>query len=385
MSLTTPDRAHYFDGDTPAPFAVDPRIEGGELVIALSDGRDIRWPVKDIRRLPDSAAKTNAILRWTGDPVARLILKEPKLLRALPRLTRRAPPKGRGRLAAWALGAVAAVVVQVFVLVPLLADNLAGFIPPRGERALGEATLGHIRAALDSSGLGEIPVCEAPDGRVALDALTARLTEGTKYADGLSVLVLDHPMVNAFALPGGYVVLFDGLIAASEGPDGVTAVLAHEIGHVASRDPTRNALRSAGSIGVLGLLLGDFAGGAVVLMLSEQLISAQYSQAAEAGADAFAHEMLEDAGINPGALGDMFETLRNRYGDRNGLQAHFLSHPSLGSRIDAAQAAVDQEATYTASMSPEDWKALQGICGGSAKPLQPERGQGEDLLPPAAD
>lgn len=383
MTPSMPDRAHYFDGETPAPFAVDPRIEGDVLVMNLSDGREVRWPVKEVRRLPDSAAKTNAILRWTPDPVARLILKDAKLLRALPCLKRRAPPKGRGRLAAWAVGAVAAVALQIGVLVPLLADNLAVFIPPKGERALGETTLGHIREALDTTGLGEIPICEAPEGQAALAALTDRLTEGTDYADGLTVLVLDHSMVNAFALPGGYVVLFNGLIRAAEGPDGVTAVLAHEIGHVASRDPTRHALRSAGSIGVLGLLFGDFAGGAAVLFLSERLISAQYSQAAETEADEFAYGLLENAGISPGGLGDMFETLQAKTGDRGGVQSHFLSHPSLGSRIDAARAAVDEEAKYTLSMSEQDWHALQDICGRGRHQSAP--GLSGDLLPPPSD
>lgn len=66
-------------------------------------------------------------------------------------------------------------------------------------------------------------------------------------------------------MPGGLIILFRGLIDAAESSDEVAAVYAHELGHVVARDPTRIALRSAGSIGVLGLLLGDFAGGAVVL------------------------------------------------------------------------------------------------------------------------
>ena len=45
---------------------------------------------------------------------------------------------------AWALAAVAAVALQIGLLVPLLADNLAGFIPPEGERALGEARRGQV-------------------------------------------------------------------------------------------------------------------------------------------------------------------------------------------------------------------------------------------------
>lgn len=362
MSWILPDRAHYFDGDRPVPQPAELRIEKRVLLIDIGAPEPIEWPVGDIRRIADGAAQTNPVLRWTGDPLARLVLKEPGIMRHMHHLGRSAPPKGRARLAAWAFAAVAAVGVQIGVLIPLLADNLAGFIPVEGERALGEATFGHIREALDETGLSAIAICENPEGQAVLEALVARMSEGQDLRQEINVAVLDHKMINAFALPGGYVVLFKGLIQAANGPDEVAAVLGHEIGHVVSRDPTRHALRSAGSIGVLGLLFGDFAGGAAVLFLTERLISASYSQDAETGADMFAHEVLGSAGINPGALGDMFENMRQQHGDNDGLAAHFLSHPSLGKRIEAAAAAVDPDATYTPSMSETEWLAVQKIC-----------------------
>lgn len=358
-----PARAHYFDGDRPVAQPAQPVISGDTLELTLEDGTQIRWPLNEIRQVPDSAAKTNAVLRWVNDPLARVVLKDAKFLRDMPHLRRRSPPKGRGRLGAWAFVAVAAVALQIGFLIPLLADNLAVLIPKEGERALGEATFGHIRAALDETGLNPLEVCEAPDGSAALARLVTRLSGERDFGEDVNVSVLDHEMVNAFALPGGFVVIFRGLIDAADGPDEVTAVLAHEIGHVISRDPTRHALRSAGSIGVLGLLFGDFAGGAAVLFLTERLISAQYSQSAESGADEFAYEVLSQANINPGALGDMFANLRTKHGDRNGVAAHFLSHPSLGERIDAARAVVDPDAKYTQSMNDDDWQALQNICG----------------------
>lgn len=362
MSSMLPARAHYFDGDRPVPVPADMRIEGDELLINAEGANPIRWPLAEIRRIADGAVRTNAVLRWTGDPLARLILKDFSVLRHMPHLGRTSPPKGRARLAAWALAAVAAVGVQIGILIPLLADNLAGFIPVEGERALGEATFGHIREALDETGLRAIEICENPAGQAVLEDLVARLSAGQELRQDISVAVLDHKMINAFALPGGYVVLFKGLINAASGPDEVAAVLGHEIGHVVSRDPTRHALRSAGSIGVLGLLFGDFAGGAAVLFLTERLISASYSQGAETGADAFAHQVLSEAGISPGALGAMFENMRQKHGENDGLAAHFLSHPSLGERIEAAAQAVDPEAEYQTSMSQTDWLALQKIC-----------------------
>jgi len=357
--------ARYFDGDRPIPQEVSLHIAAGMLQIGLDDDMVHRWPVADVRLLPDVAGKsaeTGVILRVITDPRARLFVKDLNILQHLPHLKHRAPPKGRRRLVAWAVAAVAAVGIQIGVLVPLLADNLAGFIPASGERALGEATFGHIREALDETGLNPLETCEAPEGVAVVDAVVARLGSGQDFRDDVTVFVLDHPMVNAFALPGGFVVLFRGLIDAAEHPDEVTAVLAHEIGHVISQDPTRHALRSAGSIGVLGLLFGDFAGGAAVLFLTERLISAQYSQKAESGADAFAHDILEQANISPAALGDMFANMREKHGDAEGVTAHFLSHPALGARIDAALAAADDTRTYTASMSPVEWAALQGIC-----------------------
>ena len=146
----------------------------------------------------------------------------------------------------------------------------------------------------------------------------------------------------------------------------MAAVFAHEMGHVESRDPTRHAMRSAGSIGVLGLLLGDFAGGALVLFLTERLIEAQYSQAAERAADNFAMKTMEAASIAPGALGDMFHRLADEYGDSDGVHSHFQTHPTLTERIAFSRAwQLDAEERGFAPipiMEDSVWQDLRGIC-----------------------
>ena len=176
-------------------------------------------------------------------------------------------------------------------------------------------------------------------------------------------MFLDHDLVNAFALPGGRVVLFRGLIDAAETPDEIAGVFAHEIGHVVNRDPARGALRSAGSIGVLGLLFGDFAGGTVVLFLLNRLIDATYSQEAEALADTFAHATLSGTNIAPSALAGMFERLREEGDEPSGILAHFMAHPQLGDRIAAARNA---DTLLTAAIRPSlddsQWRDLQTIC-----------------------
>ena len=363
--------ADYLDGETAilrrAELSVDESGTMPELIIAPPGLALQRWPLDLIRGVPDQADRTELVLALTGNPVSRLIVRDPELLRLLRarchNLRRRPPVRGKLRMAAWAVAAVACVALIITVLVPLMANQLASYLPPKGERALGDTTFEQIRRALDTTGLGPVLVCDTPGGTAALDRIKTRLAQQVALPYPVTVHVLDHPMVNAFALPGGRIVLFRGLIEAAKTPDEVAAVFAHELGHVANRDPARIALRSAGSIGVLGLLLGDFAGGAVVLFLAERLIQATYSKDAEAAADAFAHRTLAAAGIPPSALGSMFRRLQTKSGAPSALIAHFAAHPSLGDRIARAEAAdADMTGALRPALNDTDWRALRQIC-----------------------
>ncbi|MGR3570365.1 M48 family metallopeptidase [Brevirhabdus sp.] len=343
-----------------------------DLLLEYPDGRRLRWPLSQLRRLRGQAGDDILALSCLTDTLARLYVRDAGARRILaaraPHLARSVSVPGRARLLAWGAGAIASVAAIVFLLVPVLADRLAPLIPPAGERELGDATFRQIRAALSDTAGMELALCDDTAGRAALERIVQRV-EGARggtsprLAYPLRVHVLDDPMINAFALPGGHVVLFRGILEAARHPEELAAVFAHEIGHVAARDPTRAALRTAGSVGVLGLVLGDFAGGAAVLFLTEQLIAADYSQRAERAADDFAYGLLADAGLRPGALGTMFERLRAEHGDAPGPLRYFLSHPPLQSRIDAARQADRRLTNARRPLLPDgQWRALRRIC-----------------------
>lgn len=359
--------AELYDGETAQRYRVLLGEDGDNLTLELPDYEPELWPFDSLRTVPDLAGEDLIVITSTTEPLARLMIRDEDTLRMIvsksDHLEKAPPVRGKGRIALWALAAVASVFLIIFVLVPRMADQLALYLPAEGEKALGDTTLEQIRSAFEGSGFDYLRLCTSPAGVRALARMEDRLLQNTELDVPLTVSVLDHPMINAFALPGGHVVFFRGLLEAAETPEEVAAVFAHEIGHVAAHDPTRIALRSAGSIGVLGLLLGDFAGGAIVLFLAERLIQADYTQEAEAAADAYAHAMLAASDIAPGALGDMFERLRAEYGDSEGFVAHFLSHPALGDRIAAARAA---EAALSGRTRPVlsafEWQSLQTIC-----------------------
>lgn len=363
--------ADFLDGRTAivhrAEIAIVEAGPDSAIQLTLPDERVVRWPLASLRSIPDQAAHDRLVVTSENGPLARLILSDiatPAVLRArCPNLQKRPPVRGRGRIAAWSVAALASVALIVFVLVPVMADQLAEFLPPEGEKALGDTTFEQIRSALSESDFNPVTICDDPAGAAALAQMQARLEGRADLPYPLTVHVLDHQMVNAFALPGGRIVFFRGLIEAAKHPDEVAAVFAHEIGHVVNRDPARGALRSAGSIGVLGLIFGDFAGGAAVLFMVERLIDATYSREAEASADSFAHGVLAEEGMSPDALASFFERLRAEHGDSDGLVAHFMAHPSLGNRIAAARdAASRQTGPIRPSLGEKDWQDLRGIC-----------------------
>lgn len=357
-------RGVFLDGDHATPREVVFTYDDARAALVWGAGQHV-WPYVEIRALRDQAATDQLAVRRVSDPTQRLILRDAQddlLIRARAKqIDRYVSHVHRGKLGAWASSAVASVALIIFVLVPVMADQLAEYLPPAGEKALGDATFEQIRTALDDTGFAGLRTCEREDGRAALAKIETRLTAEMDLATPLTVHVLDHPMINAFALPGGYVVFFRGLIEEAGTAEEVAAVFSHEVGHVVARDPTRIALRSAGSIGVLGLLLGDFAGGALVLFLAEQIIRADYTQDAEAAADTFAHDALVAADLPPSAIATFFERLQDGQGDA-GILEHLQSHPALGNRIEAARAAEPDSLVTRPLLTAQEWAALQGIC-----------------------
>ncbi|WP_460272608.1 M48 family metallopeptidase [Celeribacter sp. ULVN23_4] len=375
-------RCELVDGKTAARHEVYALLRDGDAALDLSytneDGVEQRWnwPLSHLRHVEGQSG-----LKWGKvpfgvytnvlTPTARLYVRDAHLCAALeelaPNLTRKAPVSGKGRLAALIAGAVASVGVIVFMLIPLIADQLAAGLPVEGERALGDKTYQQVRDSLGAV----LPVneCSEPNGVMALEQMERKLLAVSDLdRAAVELTVLDHDMINAFALPGGRIVVMRGLIDAAETPEEVAAVIAHEMGHVAHRDPTRHALRSVGTFGVLSLVFGDFAGGTVVLLGVNQLVNAQYSQGAESAADAYAHALLPKAGVSPGALAPLFERLKEEYGDSEGLASHLASHPKLGDRVARAEEAAEGfAASDKPFLSPLAWHALQTICGDTAK------------------
>ena len=152
--------------------------------------------------------------------------------------------------------------------------------------------------------------------------------------------VLNSPVVNAFALPGGYVYVTRGLLSHLENEAQLMVVLGHEIGHVAARHASQRAAEQQfGQIAILGgAVLGESFGldGASILQLSSQtaqLLFLSYSRDDERESDRLGVEYSAMDGYAAEEGGKFFTSLK-RISEKAGhkIPSHLSSHPDPGER-----------------------------------------------------
>ncbi|MEM0954113.1 MAG: M48 family metalloprotease [Pseudomonadota bacterium] len=125
--------------------------------------------------------------------------------------------------------------------------------------------------------------------------------------------VVDEDSINAFALPGGYIYLYRGLLAYLDTEEEMAAVLAHEIGHVTARHAVRQKT-SASTSEVLSTLAGVATGNADLYNASRQYateIIRGYGREMELEADGEGAEYLHATGYDPNAMLDVINVLKD--------------------------------------------------------------------------
>lgn len=376
MQGAAPVQATFFDGQSAqrhaALLSVSPDSSALFIDLSASGGKVWLWPLDRLRALTGQADAGSLSLTLVADTddesprdPARLVVTDPAFVAWLranaPHLRKRDVRRGTAaKILGRAAIAVAAIGLIVFVILPRMSDYLANHMPREAEVSFGRVVVAQIGNFLGAGKGGDL-ICHSPAGEAALNRLAARLMDGQDLQYAISFSVFDHSMVNAFAAPGGQIVILRGLLDKANSPDEVAAVLAHEIGHVEARDPTRLMLRAAGTAGIVAMLLGDATGGTIVGILGDQILQSSYTRRAESDADGFALAMLADARVSSAAFADFFDTLA-------GLEAGFAppdylsSHPPTAARATRARAHAETQAATAPVLNDADWQALKAIC-----------------------
>ena len=165
-------------------------------------------------------------------------------------------------------------------------------------------------------------------------------------------------MVNAVALPGGHIMLFDKLIQEAKSPDELAGVLAHEIGHVRNRDTITAMVRQLGLSIILGGFSGDV-GGAL-----NGVLSLSYGRDAERSADLYSIAALRSANISPLPTAAFFGRLGGgKAGETIERSTSWMaSHPISAERRTMFEQAARKGQAYRPSLTPVEWAAIRGAC-----------------------
>ena len=347
----------FHDGLSARPSTVEVEWTDDGLRFA-ADGGEVRvWPQGGLKVVREG---DQARLSHPSEPDARLVLAEADWTA----LGGSVAVEKRGRAREFRLVAGLAAVglsVTAFVFwgVPVFAGPLARATPIQMEKDMGRSFDAQMGAMFRR--------CEGEAGQGALYELGVRLAGQSDTPFIVRVRAVQAPFVNAFALPGGSILVTDDLIREAETPDELAAVVAHEVAHIEKRHVMQAVWRSLG----VGLLLDAVVGGGTgagqqAVLLAGQATDLRYGREAELEADQRGQALLVGAGLSSQGMAPFFERMHGAGEDeRLTAAAEFVStHPDSGRR---AQRARDGAKPGAAALSPAEWAAVRASCGAGSK------------------
>ncbi|MFQ5949536.1 MAG: M48 family metallopeptidase, partial [Nitrospiria bacterium] len=179
------------------------------------------------------------------------------------------------------------------------------------------------------------------------------------------VSIIDAPMVNAFAAPGGYIGLYRGLIKQTGSAEELAGVLAHEVQHILKRHSTHALLQRASTKILVAALSGDVTGAqAFGLANAGNLALLKNSRRAEREADEEGMRMLLEAGIDPNGMIAFFDGIKEKEDKIPGIFKYLSSHPGTRNRIVHLKAFLDKSTQTDAKRLFEDgaWDKIKKSC-----------------------
>jgi predicted Zn-dependent protease len=245
-----------------------------------------------------------------------------------------------GRMIGW-------TALILFLLLPVLlilafiwqADRIARAAASRvsieQEAGLGEQAFASMK--------GSLKLVDSGPAHDVVQTLGTRLTQDSQYTYRFHVA--NDAAINAFAVPGGIVVVNTGLINATRRPEELAGVLAHEVQHIEQRHSLQAMIKDLGLRGLWMMLTGDLGSG-LAGRAALELTSLSFSRDAEAEADAKGFDELVEAGIDPSGMGDFFTTMSKQEGSL-APPPLMSTHPASGDR-EAAMRAREAEVKDTA-------------------------------------
>jgi Zn-dependent protease with chaperone function len=348
--------ARYYDGVTAQAVEAAAKWGIGELLVYRPGDFSIlaRWRLEDIVVLGDTEHEAIPAISVAGSD-ARLIVTDPALRAELSKVAYLAAltaPKPRAGQRVLKLGAALVLLIAAFWgIVDYGSEYAAPLAPWRLQAKLGR----EVRAELTAGRT----LCTGTEGLAAINGLANRLARTGELGHPVEVIVVKGGPVNAFTLPGGYLVFYSKLIDDAADGEEVAGVLAHEIGHAVHEHPMKGMTRQFGVNLLLSLLTGGYSDLGTLGSGGSLLLALRNGRAFEREADATGIRLLEKRGLRADGMSRFFaEMMKHQPGDPATMLGIWSDHPPTAERI----AATRRPPTGQPPFSTSEWKALRSIC-----------------------
>ena len=331
--------------------------------------------------LPFSAVSISAggldhdqlVVRWGLVPDGHtLYLKDPALIRAFraaapPELTKHLDEtaanvrrvRSRNRTV-WALAIVVigGLGFAVWLSTDLLVEWAVDRIPQEWEQRLGQSAYQDflIQQTVVKEG---VPVS-------AVHEISQRLIEHIpKNPYTFEISVVKNDTINAFALPGGYVVVFTGLLEQAKSGEEVAGVLSHEFNHVLERHGLERIVKQLGIVAVLGIILGDQQGLAGVMkQVGVELLSLKFGRAQETEADVTGVRLLQRAHIDPAGMITFFQRMSEQ---EQGRVEWLSTHPMSAGRAERLKKEIASLPKTVSEPFTFQWETVQATAAAAGR------------------
>ncbi len=224
------------------------------------------------------------------------------------------------------LGFIALCAAAYFWLLPYVSERMAMALPPETDVQLGDAMYEQTAASL--------AIDEARSA--TLQAFGDRLDIAPTFK--LRLHLVKDDQINAFAMPGGHIVVYTGILHRMKEPEELAALLSHEGTHVEKRHSTRAIARDLSGSFFLSLLLGDVGDlVGIVAKKGDELKGLSYSRDLETEADTIGIRRMHANGVDPHGMVKLLELLEREAEDMPEGASFLSSHPLTKDRIASAE------------------------------------------------
>jgi len=318
--ITANGTYEYGDQQTLVTLSLDKH----RLIIQLEPGKETYWYYDQIMKLAPTT------FSYPGYPKQTLSIHSYSFSEALTQAMQRQAGTIRKHRGSTLLKILLFFVVLgllfYFFALPRLAANMANKVPVTYEKKLGEQLYQSMR--------GTFQVDEAKTAHI--NSFFDELKIPSAY--NIQITVVKSDITNAFAMPGGRIVVYDKILQGMHSYEELAALLAHEFTHVEKRHSLRSMFRQLSSQVFFTLLIGDLTvAGNVLLQNADNLKQLSYSRELETESDEYGAKLLADRGISCEGFVRLFQLLKKETAGTPGSYEWLNSHPDLENRIQNIQ------------------------------------------------